>query len=369
MSDLYSRRLERLAVRQREAGVDCVILIPGPNLRYLCGLTFSTSERPVVAFFPLHKPAAVLLPYFEQGRAQGMLGHQVDLYPYTDEEGYRGAFRRVVEALNLDSTCCAVEYLHMRVLELRALQDAAPAARFVSLEEKLPGLRILKDDHEIAAMREAIVMTEEALRRLIARPLAGMSERWIAACLAQEMKDLGADAVAFMIVVSGPRTADPHAEPSDRQVQAGDLITIDCGVLKDGYMSDITRTFAVQHVAPRLAEIYQVVRRANEAGKAAVKPGVQAQDVDRAARGVIEQAGYGAYFTHRTGHGLGIEVHEPPYIVQGNEQRLEPGMVFTVEPGIYIPGVGGVRIEDNVVVTTAGVECLTTFERELMVLA
>lgn len=369
MTDIYARRLEQLALRQREAGVDCAILIPGPNLRYLSGLAFGTSERPVAAFFPVDQPPVVLLPFFEQGRAKGMLGREVGLYAYTDEDGYQGAFRRAAEALSLDEKCCAVEYLHMRVLELRALQDVAPGARFVSLEEKLPGLRILKDEHEIASMRRAIAITEDALQRLLAQPLCGLTERQIAARLAQGMTDLGADAVAFMIVVSGPNTADPHAAPSDRQVQAGDLITIDCGVLKNGYMSDLTRTFAVDRIDPRLVEVYETVRRANAAGKAAVRPGVHAQEVDRAARGVIEEAGYGRYFTHRTGHGLGIEVHEPPYIVEGNELSLAAGMVFTVEPGIYIPGVGGVRIEDDVVVTAAGVECLTSFERELMILA
>jgi Xaa-Pro dipeptidase len=193
-----------------------------------------------------------------------------------------------------------------------------------------------------------------------------MTERQIAARLKQEMMTAGGDAVAFVIVVAGPNSANPHAGPSDRPVQTGDLLTIDCGVLKDGYPSDITRTFVLGEASTELVDIYCTVPRANEAGRLAARAGVAAQDVDRAARGVIEDAGYGQYFIHRTGHGLGLEGHEPPYIVEGNEQLLEPGMVFTVEPGIYVPGVGGVRIEDNVVITERGHDCLTTFPRELM---
>lgn len=363
---MIETRLLRLAVRQRMAGVDCVALVPGSNMRYLCGLTLFMSERPIVAFLSVDGKPALLLPGLEAGRVADAMGDAVDLYPYTDEEGYQAAFERVVSALDLDSKRCAVEHLCMRVMELRALERAAPAAQFVSLEETLPGLRVIKDDGEVAAMRRAIAITEEALHKLIAAPLLGMTERQIAARLKQEMMTAGGDAVAFVIVVAGPNSAKPHAGPSDRPVQAGDLLTIDCGVLKDSYPSDITRTFVLGAASTELADIYRTVQRANEAGRLATRAGVAAQDVDRAARGVIADAGYGEYFIHRTGHGLGLEGHEPPYIVEGNEQLLEPGMVFTVEPGVYVPGVGGVRIEDNVVVTESGHDCLTTFPRELM---
>ena len=359
-------RLQRLATRQYAAGLDCVALVPGPNMRYLSGLSLFMSERPIVAFFPLDKRPAVLLPLLEKGRAEAMAKGSIDFFAYSDVDGYQGAFKQVVDVLSLDGGRCAVEYLHMRVLELRALEDRAPSAQFVSLEEALPGLRIIKERGEIEAMRRATALTEEALRNLIAQPLIGMTERQIAGRLTEEMMSAGADALAFVIVVAGPNSADPHAEPSDRSVQSGEFLTIDCGLVKDGYLSDITRTFSLGRVSGELMDLYSTVLRANEAGKAAVKAGAAAQDIDRAARQVIADAGYGEYFIHRTGHGLGIEVHEPPYIVEGNEQLLQPGMVFTVEPGIYIPELGGVRIEDNVVVTRDGSECLTTFDRELM---
>jgi Xaa-Pro dipeptidase len=357
---MCENRLQRLAELQREAGLDCVVLMPGPNMRYLSGLTLFMSERPVVAFFCLDRHPAVLLPVLEKGRAEATSGDNTDFYAYSDEDGHQGALQRVVNALALDGKRCAVEYLHMRALELRALERAAPQAEFLSLEEALPGLRAVKDCQEVAAMRRAIAITEDALGTLIARPLIGMTEREIAARLEQEMMRAGADAVAFVIVVAGPNSANPHKDPSERPVQAGEFLTIDCGVAKDGYLSDITRT-----IDAKLMHMYETVQRANAAGRAMVKPGITAQQVDRAARKVIDEAGYGEYFVHRTGHGLGIEVHEPPYIVEGNTQCLEPGMVFTVEPGIYISGVGGVRIEDNVVVTEDGADCLTSFSREL----
>jgi Xaa-Pro dipeptidase len=350
-----------------------VALVPGPNLRYLSGLPFFTSERPVVVLYPLDGRPALLLPELERGRAAEVTAGAFDLFPYSDEEGHGPAFGRVAEALALDGKRVAVEYLHMRVLELRALEQGAPRADFVSLEEALPGLRSRKDGDEIAAIRAAIAITEQALSTLITGPEAkdtvvGQTERQIAERLTREMLSAGADTVAFMIVVAGPNGADPHAGPSDRPLQPGDLMTIDCGAVLNGYIADITRTFALDPVDKELCDIYEVVRQANAAGRAAAKPGVSAQGVDRAARKVIEDAGYGAQFFHRTGHGLGLETHEPPYIVEGNEQPLEPGMVFTVEPGIYISGLGGVRIEDDVVITKSSAESLTTFPREWTVL-
>jgi Xaa-Pro dipeptidase len=363
---MLEERLRRLYARQRAAGVDCVALVPGANMRYVTDMSLFMSERPIVAFLvPDGRPAA-LLPALEKGRAQAMAGDGIDLFVYSDQEGADVAFARASSALGLSGKRCAVEYLNMRVLELRALEAAAPDARFVSLEDALPGLRAIKDGVELAAIREAIAITEQALHALISRPLIGLSEREIASRLSGELMEVGADAVGFLIAVAGPNGADPHAGPSDRPVQSGEFLTIDCGIFHDGYLSDITRTVALGPVSAALTELYEVVRQANAAGRAAVGPGIAAQEVDRAARRVIADAGYGDRFIHRTGHGLGMETHEPPYIVEGNEELLQPGMVFTVEPGVYVPGLGGVRIEDNVVVTSSGVECLTSFPREML---
>jgi Xaa-Pro dipeptidase len=363
---MFSKRQRALFERQQEAGVDCTVLVPGPNIRYISGLSLFASERPVVAFYPTRGKAALILPRLEAGRAQRAVGDSIALYPYSDEEGADAAFAAVAQDLALDGKRCAVEHLQMRVLEYSALQRCAPGATFVSLEEAMPGLRAIKDPTEIDAMRRAIAITEAALQRLLDGGLRGRSEREVAARLAEQMRQGGADSVAFIIVVAGPNSADPHAGPSERRIERGDFVTIDCGVSLDGYLSDLTRTFVVGEATPEMRVVYALVRRANQAGRAAVRAGVPAQDVDRAARGVIEQGGHGTHFVHRTGHGLGMEVHEPPYIVEGNAELLQSGMVFTVEPGIYVPGFGGVRIEDNVVVTKDGAQCLTSFDRELM---
>lgn len=366
---MVEERLAALQARLVENDLDGVALVPGPNLAYLTGFPMHTSERPVVAFIDREQGLVLLLPGLEAGRAAGVLGDQVRIASYTDESGPADAFCQAAGLLSLAGKRYAVEYLHMRVLELRALEQAAPSASFVSLELDLPDLRIAKDANEIAAMRRAITITEEALSLLISEAVTGLTERQIATKLSQEMARLGADRVAFVIVVAGPNSADPHAGPSDRPVQRGDFLTIDCGAVVDGYPADITRTFVVGEPTEKQRKIYDAVWRANRAGRRAASAGVPAENIDRAARQEIEAAGYGEFFIHRTGHGLGLEVHEPPYIVEGNTQPVVQGAVFTIEPGVYLPGFGGVRIEDDVHVTADGADCLTSFPRDLTSLA
>jgi Xaa-Pro dipeptidase len=226
-----------------------------------------------------------------------------------------------------------------------------------------------KDETEIAQMRKAVAITEAALGATLHKVHAGMTVREVASELRIEMLRGGAEALPFEpIVLSGPDTASPHGAAGERRVQSGDLLLFDFGVSVGGYASDITRTFAVGQVSDELRRVYDVVKRANEAGRQAARPGVEIQEVDRAARQVIADADYGQYFTHRTGHGLGLDTHEPPYACEGDTTLLEPGMTFTVEPGVYLPGQGGVRVEDDVVITPGGSESLTTFDRELRVI-
>jgi Xaa-Pro dipeptidase len=197
-----------------------------------------------------------------------------------------------------------------------------------------------------------------------------MSEKFIASLLTRELLAAGADDVAFGPIISGgPNAASPHATPTSRPIEEGDLLVIDCGVFVDSYPADITRTFAIGEIDPELVRIYETVRLANEQGRRKAAPGVTGEEVDRAARDVIEDTGYGEYFFHRTGHGLGLEIHEPPDMVQGNLEPLRTGNVFTIEPGIYISGRAGVRIEDNVVITGDGQHTLTSFPRELITIA
>ncbi|MDL1927333.1 aminopeptidase P family protein, partial [Anaerolineae bacterium AMX1] len=195
----------------------------------------------------------------------------------------------------------------------------------------------------------------------------GMTEKELAAELIVQLFKHGSEPeLPFAPIVSaGPNSANPHASPSDRKLQRGDLLVVDWGAAFGGYISDLTRTFAVGEVDAECARIHAVVQEANAAGRAAAKPGVPCAEVDKAARAVIEAAGYGKFFTHRTGHGIGMEPHEDPYIRGDNMQILEAGMTFTIEPGIYLPNRNGVRIEDNVVITDSGVDVLSSLPREM----
>ena len=219
-------------------------------------------------------------------------------------------------------------------------------------------------------MERAVAIAEIAMHNLLPQLRIGQTEKEVAAMLARELMSAGADGLAFDPIVSaGPNAASPHAVPTNRALQKGELLIVDWGALVDGYVSDITRTFALGSVPAELRQIYDVVRTANQAGREAARPGRSGHEIDVATRTVIENAGYGEYFIHRTGHGLGMEAHERPQIVQGNDEPLPVGAVFTVEPGIYLPGRGGVRIEDDVVITPDGGHSLTSFPRDMITMA
>jgi Xaa-Pro dipeptidase len=342
--------------------------MPGPNMLHASVMGFHVSERPVVAIFTTDGKGGLVVPVLEASTADTAY-NPVTPFTYSDEEGYEPAFSKACAAMGLAGSTIGVEALQLRLLEIRALEHHAPGCRLVTAEDILAGPRMRKDESEVALMRKAITFTQIGLEATAWQIKAGMSEREVVSLLTIEMLRAGAERMAFgPLVVAGPNAASPHTSAGDRPIEPGDTIVIDCGAAYKAYNGDITRTFSVGPLNAEMARVYDIVRAANHAGKEAVRPGVTAESVDRAARNVIEQAGYGEYFFHRTGHGLGLEVHEPPYIVAGNRLVLEPGMVFTVEPGIYLPGRGGVRIEDDVFVTESGCESLTTFPREFRAL-
>ena len=365
---MTSQRVSRLLQLAAQQHLAAVVIMPGPNLRYFSGLHFHLSERPAVALLPVEGQPTLICPAFEATKTTASpIPWQV--FTYADGQDPLEAFQAASQALKLDRAQVGVEALKMRVLELRLLEKATRGVTFETADPLIAQLRMIKEADEVAAMRRAIVMTEQALDDVLGNVHAGLTEHYLANELTLALLRRGAEALAFEpLIQSGPNTALPHALPGERMIQAGDMLLLDFGVTVDGYNSDITRTFAVGDPGPELRKIYEVVKQANAAGRAAAKPGASGQDVDRAARQVIEAAGYGQYFTHRTGHGLGLEGHEPPYMVEGNTTPLEVGNTFTVEPGIYVPGLGGVRIEDDLLITPAGVESLTTYDRELRII-
>jgi Xaa-Pro dipeptidase len=269
-------------------------------------------------------------------------------------------------ALGSSALKIGIDPLAMRVFEQQLLESQSESVSWEDGAALLGEMRIVKDAAEIQALKRAVELTEIVLKKTIDSIEPGQTELQIA----RKMQMLAFEHQTTMpfapIVASGPNGGNPHAIPGDRVIQQGDLITFDVGAWLDGYPGDITRNVALGQIDPKLEEIHELVKQANEAGRSAAGPDVTCQDVDRAARKVIEDGGYGDYFIHRTGHGLGLEIHEPPYIVEGNTLPLAPGHVFTVEPGVYIPDLGGVRVEDDCVVTKDGMESLTTFPRELI---
>ena len=243
--------------------------------------------------------------------------------------------------------------------------DAALDGELVPTEGVIAAMRAVKTEAELARMRAAAGVVDDALAAI--RPLLrpGVSEQQIARALDDGMRDRGAVGPAYeTIVASGPNSALPHARPGPRELADGDLVVIDAGALVDGYRSDMTRTFAVGEPGARAAEIHDVVTRAQAAGVASVRAGIEAGDVDRTCRGLITAEGYGEFFAHGTGHGVGLDIHEAPAVRRGNTDILQPGHVITVEPGIYLPGFGGVRVEDLVVVTEDGCRPLTNHPKE-----
>jgi len=360
-------RIRRLADKMMTSSVGCLAVVPGPNMVYLTGLHFHLSERPVIAFFPATGRPVLLAPGFEAVKTEHAAQPlSWELFTYSDEDGPHGACAGACAALGLGGKKLAVEHLTMRVLELEMVQRDTPGVQIVPAEPLLADLRMIKDADELARMRRAAQVAEDALARTLEIIRPGMSEQEIAAELTIDLMRGGSGGVPFEpLVQSGPNSALPHGVTTDRRLEPGDILLLDFGARVSGYASDITRTFAVGELDPELARVHEIVQAANAAGRAAAGPGVPCQEVDRAARRVIEHAGYGEYFIHRTGHGLGLEGHEPPYIVEGNALRLEVGMTFTIEPGIYLPGRGGVRVEDDIVISADGCESLTTFERGL----
>jgi Xaa-Pro dipeptidase len=367
----YLARQKRLAQALHQSGLDVVALNPGPTLEYLTGLKFHLSERPVIVFISPDRPALIFhpelesakmadLPYLNQGIAYG---EDPDTWVSILQHGFQQAgFHGSIRV--------GIEPRQLRVLEYLLLQSAAPEAHFVAAGNSLSDLRLYKDQPEISAMKKAVEIAEMALLATLPVIKIGMTERQVASELVQKLFQAGCDPeMPFSPIVSaGPNSANPHASPSDYILRSGDLLVIDWGASFEGYFSDLTRTFALGEAASEYQNIASIVLQANTAGQTAAGPEVLAEDVDRAARSVIERAGYGQYFTHRTGHGLGRESHEEPYIRAGNRLVLAPGMVFTIEPGIYLPNRNGVRIEDNIVITSQGAECLSSLPRELLTL-
>lgn len=363
------KRQARLAELLQSHNLDALAVNAGPTQTYLTGTHFHLMERPIVVIFVPGKTPVMVLPSFEKGKTVD-LGYDLQTVTYGEDPGeWQGKFTEAATILG-GLKRIGVESLRLRVMELRYLEGAFPGATFSSAEPLLAQMRMRKDAGELAAMQKAVKIAEAALEATLAKVKIGMTEKQIAAELNTQLYAHGCDPeLPFQpIIATGANSANGHATVGDRKIAKGDLLIVDWGAAVDGYFSDLTRTFAVGEVSEEFKRIYEVVKLANQAGREAGKPGAPCAAVDEAARDAVDDNGYGQYFTHRTGHGLGIEPHEEPYMRAGNSLELETGMTYTVEPGIYLDGKGGVRIEDNIVITEDGARSLSSFPRELRVI-
>ncbi|MCL4876620.1 MAG: Xaa-Pro peptidase family protein [Anaerolineae bacterium] len=361
-----SARLEKLRSIMQEGRLDAVALVPGSTFRYLAGSVHHLQERPLVLVIPREGCPAAVIPNLEVELFRGH-GFDAELVEWHDADGYDHAFQAVVKKLQLDGKTIGVEGQRMRFFEGETLRRHASGAKVIAADKLIAKLRLHKDTEAIAALRKAIQISEQALEVTLAEIKVGMTELEIANRLTRTMSELGGEGIAFTTtVLAGENSARPHGMVrGDYPIKAGEPLLFDFGATYRGYNADITRTFFVKTVSDEHRAVYEAVKKANAAGRQAVKPGVTAESVDLTTLQVLKDEGFESLIVHKTGHGLGMDVHEEPYIMRGNQEKLEPGMVFTVEPGLYKPGAIGVRIEDNVVVTDSGVETLTTFDREL----
>ncbi|NNJ11194.1 aminopeptidase P family protein [Chloroflexales bacterium ZM16-3] len=370
---METSRLDRVTAALHGRGMAGLALMPDANLTYLTGLTFHHGKRLTLAIFPADgSQPCFIIPALERTRAEASSSIPMRYFPWADADGPVEAARAAMEAAlgpALRGMPLGVEYTALRVMELRGLEAAMPGIEVADATDLLAELRMAKDADELAIMEQAARIVEAGLARAIGQIRVGMTERQLSKIVSEEIVAAGGEGESFEnIVASGPNGANPHHSNSDRAFVSGDLITIDCGARYRGYISDTTRTVALGEPDAEARAVYDLVRRANEAGKAAARPEASGSEIDAAARQVIEAGGYGAYFIHRTGHGIGMEVHELPNIVAGSDAPLVPGTTFTIEPGIYIPGRIGVRIEDDMVITADGARSLTNMSRELLVI-
>jgi Xaa-Pro aminopeptidase len=363
-ADDFAARQRRALDEALDAGLDGVLVTPGPDLAWLTGYqpTAVTERLTLLALTP-DAPSTLLVPRLERGDAEASVGApSLTLLDWSDGSDPYAAAAGLLRSEGRYGVSDSAWALH-----LLGLQGGLPGSSYEALTTCLPMLRAVKGEDELVRLTAAGAAADQAYEEIVHVRFAGRRETEVAADLADLLRQFGHEQVDFTVVGSGPNGADPHHEASERVIAEGDLVVLDFGGLRYGYGSDTTRTVSVGEPSAKQQEVHDVVRAAQQAGVDAVRPGAACQDVDRAARAVITDAGYGPQFLHRTGHGIGVTTHEPPYMVEGETQPIVPGMCFSVEPGIYLAGEFGVRIEDIVTVTGTGGRRLNNTGRDLRI--
>jgi D-alanyl-D-alanine dipeptidase len=364
-ADVYARRLAAAAAATADAGLAGLVITPGYDLRYLLGSRAQTFERLTALVLPAAGEPTVVLPRMELAALRESAAAELGLAVADWVDG-DDPYQLVAAALGGAPTATGVtdSMPALHLLPLTGVLGVLP----VLATGVLRGLRMTKDAAEVDALRKAGAAIDRVHARVPDFLVPGRTEADVAADIAEAIVGEGHSEVAFIIVGSGPHGADPHHECSDRELQRGDIVVVDIGgSYQPGYHSDCTRTYSLGEPSAEVAQQYSALQQAQRAAVAAVRPGMTAAQVDAAARDVLADVGLAEYFVHRTGHGIGLSVHEEPYIVAGNELPLTAGMAFSVEPGIYFPGRWGARIEDIVVVTEDGALSVNNRPHELIV--
>jgi len=360
----FARRMERAVAQATEAGLAGVLVTPGPDLVYFTGYRpTAITERVTMLVLTADREPAMIVPMLERPDAERSVA-ALSMTDWADGTDPYAVTARLLDPRGRYAVSDSAWAMH-----LLGLQRELPEAGYVSMTTALPMLRAVKDAEEVARLAAAGAAADAAYERIIGVRFAGRREREIGADLAGLLREHGHSQVDFTIVGSGPNGANPHHEMDERLVRDGDMVVLDFGGLLDGYGSDTTRTVHVGEPLPEEREVFEIVREAQQTAFEAVRPGVPCQEIDRVARRVIREAGHGEHFIHRTGHGIGVTTHEPPYLVEGETLPLVPGMCFSIEPGIYLPGRFGVRIEDIVTVTADGGRRLNNTSHDLHIVA
>ena len=348
--------------------IDAIALVPGSNFKYLTGGQFFLMERPLVLIISkTHKPIAIL-PVLEVSNFT-KLNFDAEIIEWQDNEGYQGAFEKAINLIG-DDFILGIEGQLMRAFEMQAIQKISEKITIKNCHKLIGRIRLIKENHEIKNLTQAIEIAEKSLENTLGYVCEGLSEIQIKNFLMQQLLENGADAIAFdCLVLAGENSALCHGHSrKEYKIKNGDCLLFDFGATVNGYHSDITRTFFIKHASDQNKNMYNTVLKANTHGRNISKPGLSMHDLDDQVLRVLEETEYKKYVVHKTGHGLGMDVHEDPYIMRGNLEKLENGMVITIEPGLYNENKLGIRIEDDVLITENGCKSLTKFDRDLRII-
>ena len=361
----YEKRRAKLASKLLKEEIDSILITSLPNLKYFFNYGGASFERFCAGLISVkERSTAIVLPKLDEGKAAST---SVDgVFTWTDSEGYELALEEALKSIGGKSKVFGCEDW-ITLYQMEEVRQVRAKAKFQSISQEISGLRLTKSEEEVNALKNSAAKLAKGYETIPRIFKVGMSETEAAFEIRRTLAKCGVTEVDFCGVQSGPNSAIPHSLTSARKFSAGDMIVVDItSADESGYFADFTRTFCVGKSTEEQRKVYEAVKEAQSIGVKASRPGVPAKSIDKEVRTAIQSAGYGEFFIHRTGHGLGLEVHEAPWINDSNSMKLKPGMIFTVEPGVYLPSKFGVRIEDNVVVTESGCENLTRLTHELV---